>query len=239
MGCVGPQGEAHQAGHQGRAHQAGPRTRPTRRPAPGAGPSGGWPPGWAVPELPQQHVLVLCTQPRPGRLPSATRLTRSERWRPAGALGKRPRGLHTPLRWPSQPRASCQRRSWQGFSRRGHRQACGAGEDSWAGPGGPDLGALETWGSEGPGLGSPATPRASRAGPRLSASAGHKSQRSSPILWPPLSASLRPCCVQPWGLPGGHRPRPASRVGWSQDTPRGGAGWGSGAPPCEDGGRTG
>ena len=51
-------------------------------------------------------------------------------------------GLHTPLRWLSLPRASCQRQSWRGFPRRGRRQACGAGEDSWAGPGGPDLDVL-------------------------------------------------------------------------------------------------
>lgn len=43
-----PQDKAHQeAGPQGRAPQAGPRTRPTRRPAPGAGPSGDWPPDGA------------------------------------------------------------------------------------------------------------------------------------------------------------------------------------------------
>lgn len=85
-------------------------------------------------------------------------------------------------------------------------------------------------GSEGPGLGSPATPRASRAGPcpALSLSAGLKSQHSLPHS---VAAPHRLCApgaaYSPGGVSGGHRPRPASRAGRSRDTPCGGAGWGS------------
>lgn len=66
----------------------------------------------------------------------------------------------------------------------------------------PDLGVLRMGGSEGPGLGSPATPRASRAGPcpALSLSAGLKSQHSLPHS---VAAPHRLCAPGAAYSPGG------------------------------------
>ena len=180
----------------------------------------GWPPGQAVPEQRQQRVLVLCTQPRPGHLPSAACLTRSERRRPAGARGGRPQGLHTPLPGPASPALPVKSEVGEGSSRRGHRRAGGAHEDSWE----RGRGQLLTWGSSGrgrrgarPGLPGHTEVLPRRPCPACSLSTGLERQRAFPhsIAAPSASVSLELLTVL--GAPGRTQTK-AGLQGWSHGT---------------------